>query len=92
MMYVFKNCKSFIRTVPTLIYDEHKVEDLDTEGEDHIADEARYFCMSRPIKPRMAVKPDDYATNPLNIFLDIKKEDIIAHSRRPRMEIISEDK
>ena len=37
MMYVFKNCKAFIRTIPTLIYDEHKVEDLNTEGEDHIA-------------------------------------------------------
>lgn len=53
MMYVFKNCKDFIRTVPTLIYDDHKVEDLDTEGEDHIADETRYFCMARPVAPRI---------------------------------------
>lgn len=53
MMYIFKNCKAFIRTVPTLIYDDHKVEDLDTEGEDHIADETRYFCMMRPITPRV---------------------------------------
>lgn len=35
MLYVFSNCKAFIRTIPTLIYDEHKVEDLDTDGEDH---------------------------------------------------------
>lgn len=89
MIYVFKNCKAFIRTVPTLIYDEHRVEDLDTEGEDHIADETRYFCMSRPIKPRVAAKPDDYATNPLNVFLDIPKEDIMAVQNRPRMQIIS---
>ena len=88
MMYIFKNCKAFIRTIPLLQYSETKPEDLDTDGEDHVADEARYFCMSRPIKPRMTPKPDDYATNPLNIFLDIKKEDVITVSRRPRMEII----
>ena len=91
MMYIFSNCKAFIRTIPLLQYAEHKPEDLDTDGEDHVADEARYFCMSRPIKPRMAVKPDEFHKNPLSMFLDIKKEDIIAHSVRPRMEIISED-
>ena len=86
MMYIFKNCKAFIRTVPTLIYDDHKVEDLDTEGEDHIADETRYFCMSRPIKPREAAKPDDYTgKNPLNIFLDIPKEDIKARHKQQRI-------
>ena len=88
MMYVFSNCKAFIRTIPLLQYDEHKPEDLDTEGEDHCADEVRYFCMSRPIKPRMSPKPDEYANNPLNIFLDIPKENIRTVSRRPRMEII----
>ena len=89
MMYVFSNCKAFIRTIPLLQYDEHKPEDLDSDGEDHCADEVRYFCMSRPITPRMAAKPDDYATNPLNVFLDIPKEDIMAAQNRPRMQIIS---
>ena len=91
MMYVFSNCKAFIRTIPLLQYDEHKVEDLDTDGEDHVADEVRYFCMSRPIKPRVAKKPDEFSKNPLSLFLDIKKEDIKAQSARPRMKIISED-
>jgi len=35
MMYIFNTCKAFIRTIPLLQYDEHKVEDLDTDGEDH---------------------------------------------------------
>lgn len=35
MMYIFSNCKAFIRTIPLLQYDEHKPEDLDTDGEDH---------------------------------------------------------
>ena len=88
MLYVFKNCKAFIRTIPTLMYDEHKPEDLDTDGEDHIADETRYFCMSRPIKPRRAPEKDDYYSSPMSMFLDIKKEDIIAKQTIPRMEVI----
>ena len=88
MMYIFSNCKAFIRTIPSLQYDEHKPEDLDTDGEDHVADEVRYFCMSRPIKPRVAQAPDPYRETPMAMFLDIPKEDIKAVSRRPRMEII----
>ena len=53
MLYVFSTCKDFIRTLPTLQYDAQSPEDLDTEGEDHAADEARYFCMARPIRPRL---------------------------------------
>lgn len=90
MMYVFNNCKGFIRTIPTLLYDEHKVEDLDTEGEDHIADETRYFCMSRPIKPRQVAIPDDYVNNPLYVNLDIPKENLAKRTVRPRIEIITE--
>jgi hypothetical protein len=90
MMYVFSNCKAFIRTIPLLQYDEHKPEELDTDGEDHAADEARYLCMSRPIAPRIATKPDEFHKNPMNIFLDIKREDVTS-TRRPRIEIITED-
>ena len=89
MMYVFSNCKAFIRTIPLLQYDEHKPEDLDTDGEDHVADEVRYFLMSRPIKPRVAKKPDGYENNPLNVYLDIPKDNLRRAKNRPRMEIIS---
>lgn len=77
MLYVFKNCRGFIRTMPLLLYDEHAVEDLDTDGEDHIADETRYMCMARPISPRMAAKPDPYWHNPMYTALDIPKEDVL---------------
>ena len=56
MLYVFKTCTDFIRTVPSLQHDPDKPEDLDTEGEDHIADEARYGCMSRPWIPHKPVE------------------------------------
>lgn len=76
MMYVFSNCKDFIRTIPLLMYDEHKPEDLDTAGEDHIADETRYFLMSRPIAPRKTLPEDNWADNPLSKYLGIKREDL----------------
>lgn len=63
MLYVFSTCKHFIRTVPNLVYDESNVEDIDTDGEDHIYDELRYVCMKNPIAPKPRkiepVKPYD---------------------------------
>ena len=88
MMYIFKNCKSFIRTIPLMMYDEHKPEDIDSDLEDHNLDSCRYFLMSRPIKPRMAVKPDKYNESPTALFLDIPKENIVAKPKKSRMEVI----
>ena len=48
MIYFFETCVDSIRTIPVLQHDGKKPEDLDTEGEDHAADETRYACMSRP--------------------------------------------
>ena len=87
-MYIFKNCKSFIRTIPLMMYDEHKPEDIDSDLEDHNLDSCRYFLMSRPIKPRMAVKPDKYNESPMALFLDIPKENIVAKPKKSRMEVI----
>lgn len=53
MLYVFSSCRDFIRTIPVLQHDPMRAEDLDTSSEDHIADEARYACMSRPWVPPM---------------------------------------
>jgi hypothetical protein len=56
-LVVFSTCRDFIRTVPVLQHDATRAEDVDTEAEDHVADEARYACMSRPLiakKPKTA--------------------------------------
>jgi hypothetical protein len=89
MMYIFSNCKAFIRTVPILQYDEHKPEDLDTDGEDHVADEWRYFLMSRPIKPRQAAIPSTFNKGPLHLFLDIQEEDVLPPPTIHRLEIVN---
>ena len=74
MMYVFKNCKAFIRTIPLLMFSETKPEDLDTDGEDHVADEWRYFCMTRPIKPRETVEERVCEDDPLDMLKDQQKK------------------
>lgn len=50
-MYVFEGCKAFLRTMPLMIYDPARPEDLDTTLEDHCPDEVRYLCMSHPVAP-----------------------------------------
>ena len=57
MLYVFETCRDFIRTVPVLQHDPARPEDLDTDGEDHVADEARYACLSRPLTAKHPVSP-----------------------------------
>ena len=83
-MYIFSTCKDFIRTMPLLRYDDHRPEDLDTEGEDHIADETRYFCMARPIKPLKATRPGIRSV--AQQALDIQK--LYPKTNQPKMEII----
>lgn len=68
MMYIFNTCKAFIRTIPTLQYDQHRPEDLDTNGEDHVADEVRYMCMTRPIKPIMPAEAKPVWADPLDML------------------------
>lgn len=51
--YVFTTCKEFIRTIPLLQHDKHDVEDLDSDGEDHIADMWRYVCNQREVRATM---------------------------------------
>lgn len=67
MMYVFDTCKAFVRTVPLLVYDDHRPEDVDTDGEDHVADEVRYMCMLNPINPPRAAPKPPKPYDPLEI-------------------------
>ena len=70
-LYVFKTCRNFIRTITTLEYDKHKQEDLDTTGEDHAADECRYFCQLRKVKPIEPAEDNEpaWGSDPLDQFV-----------------------
>jgi len=68
-------CQNAIRTIPALVYDSTRVEDLDSKGEDHCADEVRYGIMDihelfseKSPEPPKKVRTTD----------DIKKRDLAA--------------
>jgi len=42
----FETCYNAIRTIPTLIHDDKNPDDVDTDGEDHAADEIGYFLQT----------------------------------------------
>ena len=67
LFQVFNTCKHFIRTIPSLVYDESNVEDIDTETEDHIYDECRYVLMESPISPRANVQRKISGDDPLDM-------------------------
>ena len=57
MIACFSTCVDSIRTIPALQHDDARPEDLDSDMEDHAADDWRYACMSRPWV-RSAQKPE----------------------------------
>jgi hypothetical protein len=67
MLFVFTTCRDLVRTLPALQHDALRPEDVDTDGEDHAADELRYACMSRPWVPAArkaaVVQISDYGRN-----------------------------
>lgn len=67
MLYVFSTCRHFIRTVPALVYSQVDVEDVNTEGEDHIYDECRYVCMENPCAPPVPASVGEWREDPLDL-------------------------
>lgn len=73
MFQVFNTCRGFLRTVPSLVYSQKNVEDVETEMEDHIYDECRYVLMENPISapaPRQieVPKPNPLESGHVHIF------------------------
>lgn len=52
-LHIFSTCTDLLRTLPMLVHDDIRPEDLDTRGEDHAADALRYALMSRPLRTRV---------------------------------------
>jgi hypothetical protein len=83
MMYFADSCEDTFRTLPALQHDEDNPEDLDTDGEDHAADEIRYACMSRPWKPRI-ILPNQGPKMPL-LPNQMTFNDMVEKNRRNRL-------
>lgn len=59
MIYFMDCCIHAIRTLPTLPRDSNKLDDIDTNAEDHPADAIRYGCMARMYTPPEPVARHD---------------------------------
>lgn len=46
-LQIFSSCVNLIRTLPSLPYDLHRVEDVDTKAEDHLYDAGRYGLVNQ---------------------------------------------
>lgn len=61
---VFSTCRNLIRTLPAMVHDKHKPEDLDTKGEDHAVDALGYNyagAVDAPVTPDAAMSEEDAA-------------------------------
>jgi hypothetical protein len=67
MLYFLESCEHTIRTIPVLPHDEGDMEDVDTDSEDHAADETRYGCMSRPWIPRSKPQESNVVMLPVGV-------------------------
>lgn len=59
-LHVSTACPETIRTLPDLVHDDKKPEDVDTHGEDHHADALRYLVMGagQPLALHSTADPD----------------------------------
>jgi hypothetical protein len=67
MLYVFENCHAMIRTLPAVQHDDARPEDVDSDGEDHAPDMARYAVMSRPWTRQAAIAAPIRGTQDMTI-------------------------
>jgi len=79
MIYCFDTCIDSIRTIPVLQHDENKAEDVDTDSEDHAADEWRYACMSRPY-----TRPLPEKERPITTLANVTLNDLWDYERASR--------
>lgn len=54
-MFVCRRCVQFQETVPVLPRDDKKMDDVDTEAEDHIGDEVRYRVLRKDLSIKRRV-------------------------------------
>lgn len=66
MFVAFDTCKDFIRSIPLLQHDPDRMEDIDSDSDDHDGDCLRYACASRPW-----IKPTPQVDKPVTTLRDV---------------------
>jgi hypothetical protein len=80
LIYFFANCPDTIRTLPAVQHDPHRIEDVDSSGNDHCADSVRYACAARPW---VRDKP---GTKPVKFEIDMPFNELVRRARQMRLD------
>ena len=68
-IYIFNTCKDLIRTLKDLPYSKTKIEDVDTDAEDHLYDALRYILTAFPSPEKIPGRGRRYVDfDPLHQF------------------------
>lgn len=51
-LFIMERCAQFIRTIPVLPRDDKDLDDVNTDAEDHVGDEVRYFLRREDKQPQ----------------------------------------
>jgi len=82
-LHYFETCYDSIRTLPTLLHDKNRPEDLDSDGEDHSADRDRYFLQTiRNKKTIVPMTENEKAIIRFNQKIGMKREGDLLSSNR----------
>lgn len=76
MVQIYSACQHFIRTVPSLIVDPNNIEEIDSDGEDHCADEAALLFMYRPLTQLPAKEDRPKAPKDITEVARLEREQI----------------
>lgn len=91
LLYFLETCTATIETLPTLQHDKDRVEDIDTDSEDHAGDETRYACASRPWipdDPRRQPDPFELSRHPDSDIIytgTLTMREMVENARRKRL-------
>lgn len=89
MIFFMDCCTHLIRTLPTLPRDPNKLDDVDSNAEDHPADGCRYGCMARPYEPPEPVQMRTFKNPHARNIQEITLEDAWASQISNRSTSIS---
>lgn len=90
-LIVSRRCFHLIRTLPALVYDPIRVEDVDTKGEDHAYDAVRYGCCLHMYTPEEPKKDDKAHMSPMERKTWERFEKDMARREHPADDVYGDD-
>jgi hypothetical protein len=77
---IFNNCTNLIRTLPQMIHDDRRVEDVADRLEDHAVESCRYGLMSRPQAVQAIVSTTEQPKKDNEYRFVVQRDGSVKHS------------